>query len=89
MLNELGLENNQDFDEIRKEFFDDIKNYEEIIRTRKEIERIKNELKSLELQIMEEREKCNSYPKIIESINRLTEAGIPEEDIVKIDRIYQ
>ena len=89
MLNEIGLENNKDFDEIRKEFFDDIKNYEEIIRSRKEIERKKNELKSLELQIMKEREKCNSYPKIIESINRLTGAGVPEEDIVKIDRIYQ
>jgi hypothetical protein len=87
MLNEIGLENNQDFDEIRKEFFDDIKNYEEVIGSRKERERLKNELKSLEIQIMKEREKYNSYPKIKESINRLTGAGIPEEDIVKIERI--
>ena len=87
MLNEIGLENNQDFDEIRKEFFDDIKSYEEIIGSRKEIERLKNELKSLEFQIMKEREKYNAYPKIKESINRLTGAGIPEEDIIKIDRI--
>ena len=87
MLNEIGLENNQDFDETKKEFFDDIKNYEEVIGSRKEIERLKNELKRLEFQIVKEREKYNSYPKIIESINRLTAAGIPEEDIVKIDRI--
>jgi len=87
MLNEIGLENNQEFDEIRKEFFDDIKNYEEVIGSRKERERLKNELKSLEIQIMKEREKYNSYPKIKESITRLTAAGIPEEDIVKIERI--
>jgi hypothetical protein len=87
MLNEIGLENNQDFDETKKEFFDDIKNYEEVIGSRMEIERLKNELKRLEFQIVKEREKYNSYPQIIESINRLTAAGIPEEDIVKIDRI--
>jgi hypothetical protein len=87
ILNEIGLEHNQDFDDIRKKFFDDLKNYEEIIGSRKEIERLKNELKNLEIQISNEREKYNSYPKIIESINRLTGAGIPEEDIVKIDRI--
>jgi hypothetical protein len=87
MLNEIGLENNQDVDETKKEFFNDIKNYEEIIGSRKEIERLKNELKILEIQISKEREKYNSYPEIIESIKRLTGAGIPEEDIVKIDRI--
>ena len=32
MLNEIGLENNQDFDETRKIFFDDLENYEEVIR---------------------------------------------------------
>jgi hypothetical protein len=57
MLNEIGLENNQDFDETKKEFFDDIKNYEEVIGSRKEIERLKNELKRLEFQIVKEREK--------------------------------
>ena len=28
ILNEIGIENNLDFDEIRKKFFDDMKNYE-------------------------------------------------------------
>jgi len=87
ILNEIGMEHNLDFDDIRKKFFHDIKNYEEIIGSRKEIERLQNELKNLEIQISKEREKYNSYPKIIESINRLTGDGIPEEDIVKIDRI--
>ena len=41
MLNEIGLENNQDFDEIRKKFFDDVKNYEEVIGSRKEIDEVK------------------------------------------------
>ena len=59
MLNEIGLENNQDFDEIKKKFFNDVKNYEEIIGSRKEIERLKNELKILEIQTMKEREKYN------------------------------
>ena len=36
---------------------------------------------------MKEREKYNAYPKIIESIIRLTGSGISEEDIVKIDKI--
>src|SRR5215204_520440 len=87
MLNEIGLENNQDYDEIRKEFFDDVKNYEEIIGSRKEINRLKNEIRSLEIQISKEREKYNAYPELRESINRLTAAGIPEDDIVKVDRV--
>jgi len=87
MVNEIGLENNQDYDEIRKEFFDDVKNYEEIIGSRKEINRLKNEIRSLEIQISKEREKYNAYPELRESINRLTAAGIPEEDIVKVDRV--
>ena len=45
MLNEIGMENNQNFDEIRKKYFDDVKNYEEVIGSRIEIERLKNELK--------------------------------------------
>ena len=87
MLNEIGLENNQNFDEVKKEFFDDVKNYEEVIGSRNEINRLKNELKILEVQTMNEREKYNAYPKIIESIIRLAGAGISETDIVKIDRI--
>ena len=87
MLNEIGLENNLDFDEIRKKFFDDVKNYEEVIGSRKEIERLKNELKNLEIQTMKEREKYIAYPAVIEAILRLTGSGISEEDIVKIDKI--
>ena len=87
MLNEIGLENNQNFDEIRKEFFDDVENYEEVIGSRNEINRLKNELKSLEVQTMKEREKYNAYPKIIDSIIRLSSTGISEDDIVKIDKI--
>ena len=87
LLNEIGLENNQDFDETKKEFFDDVKNYEEIIGSRKETDRLKNQRKSLQVQIMKEREKYNAYPEIIESIIRLAGVGISEEDIVKIDRI--
>ena len=36
---------------------------------------------------MKEREKYNAYPKIIDSISRLSSAGISEGDIVKIDKI--
>jgi hypothetical protein len=87
ILNEIGLEHKQDYHEIVKEFFEDVKNYEEVIGSRKEIERLKNQHKSLEVQIMKEREKYHSYPEIIESIIRLAGAGTSEEDIVKIDRI--
>jgi len=87
MLNEIGLENNQDFNETRKRFFDDLENYEEVIRSRKEIDRLKNERKGLEIQIIREREKYNSYPKIIESIMRMIGAGISEEDVVNIDKV--
>ena len=72
MLNEIGRENDYTFDEIRNEFFDDVKNYEEVIGSRKEKERLKNELKTLEAQTMKEREKYNAYPKIIDSIIRLS-----------------
>ena len=87
MLNEIGLEHNVDFEEIRKIFFDDVKNYEEVIGSRIEIERLKKELKILEEQTFKEREKYNAYPKIIESITRLAGARISEDDIVKIDKI--
>jgi hypothetical protein len=87
MLNEIGGGNNQSFDEIRKEFFADVKNYEEVVGSRREVDRLKNEHKSLEFQTMKEREKYNAYPKIIESIIRLAGAGILEDDIIKIDKI--
>jgi hypothetical protein len=87
MLNEIGGENNESFDGIRKKFFDDVKNYEEIISSRKGIDRLKHALKDLEAQTMKEREKSNAYPKILESLFRLSLAGISEDDIVKIDKI--
>jgi hypothetical protein len=86
-LNEIGGENNESFEGIRKHFFDYVKNYEEVIGSRKEIDRLNNELKSLEAQTMKEREKYNAYPKILESLIRFSSAGIAEDDIVKIDRI--
>jgi hypothetical protein len=87
MLNEIGRENDYTFDEIRNEFFDGVKNYEKVIGSRKEVDRLKHEFKSLEVNIIKEREKYNAYPKIIESITRLAGSGISEDDIVKIDRI--
>jgi hypothetical protein len=88
IINEIGLEHKQDYDEIRKEFFEDVKkNYGEVIGSRKEIDRLKKELKILEEQTMKEREKYNSYPKVIESIRRLAGSRISEEDIVYIDKI--
>jgi hypothetical protein len=87
MLNEIGRENDYTFDEIRNEFFDGVKNYEKVIGSRKEVDRLKHEFKSLQVNIIKEREKYNAYPKIIESITRLAGSGISEDDIVKIDRI--
>ena len=94
MLNEIGMEHNQIYDEIKKKFFNDVKNYEEVIGSRKEIDRlkseidrIKRELKSLEVETIKEREKSNAYPKIVECITRLSGAGISEDDIIKIDKI--
>ncbi|MDF2738313.1 MAG: hypothetical protein K0S93_2173, partial [Nitrososphaeraceae archaeon] len=87
MLNKIGRENDYTYDEVRNKFFDDVKNYEEVIGSRKEIDRLKNDLKSLEVNIMKEREKYSAYPEIIESITRLTGSGISEHDIVKIDRV--
>ncbi|HEX2407495.1 MAG TPA: hypothetical protein VHJ38_09840 [Nitrososphaeraceae archaeon] len=87
MLNEIGRENDLTYDEIRNRFFDDVKNYEEVIGSRKEKDRLKNECKILEDQLMKEREKYNTYPKVIESIMGLAGAGIYETDIVKINKI--
>jgi hypothetical protein len=87
MLNEIGGENNESFDGIRKKFFDDLKNYEEVIGSRKETDRLNYKVKNLEAKTMKEREKYNAYPKIIESCIRLASAGISEDDIVKIDKM--
>ena len=87
MLNEIGRENDLTEDEIRNKFFDDVKNYEEVIGSRKEKDRLKNDCKILEDQLMKEREKYHSYPKVIESIMGLAGAGIYETDIVKINKI--
>jgi hypothetical protein len=87
MLNKIGEENNESFDGIRKQFFNDLKKYEDVIASRKEIDRLKNEIKNLEVAIMKEREKYNAYPNIIERITRFLGAGIYEDDIVKIDKI--
>jgi hypothetical protein len=87
MLNEIGRENDCTFDEIRNEFFNDVKNYEEVIGSRKEKDRLQKELKILQEETMKEREKHNSYPKVIESIIGLAGAGIYEPDIVKINKI--
>jgi hypothetical protein len=87
ILNEIGGENKQSFDGIRKQFFDDVKNYEEVIGLRKEIDRLKYEVKNLEAQTMKEREKYNAYPTVIEGILRLAGSGINENDIIKIDKI--
>ena len=87
MLNEIGRENDLTYEEIINEFFKDVKNYEEVIGSRKEVDSLKNECKNLEVEIMKEREKYNSYPKIIESIIRLAGAGISEDDIITIDKI--
>jgi hypothetical protein len=87
MLNEIGGENKLSFDGIRKQFFDDVKNYKEVIRSRMEIDRLKYEVKNLEDQTMKEREKYNAYPTVIEGILRLAGSGINENGIIKIDKI--
>ena len=87
MLNEIGMENNSQFDEIIKKYFDDVKNYEEVIGSRKEIDKLKNELKIMENKTMKEREKYIAYPTVIEAILRLAGSGINEQDIIKIDKI--
>src|SRR5688500_15241648 len=47
-LNDIGRENNKNIDEIKKEFFDDLKNYHEIVRSRKKRDRLQSEIKNLE-----------------------------------------
>ena len=66
----LGMEHNQIYDEIRKKFFNDVKNYEEVIGSRKEIDRlkseidrIKKELKSLEIENYKRKRKIQCISK--------------------------
>ena len=87
---EIGYENNignKTFKKIEKEFFDDLKNYGEVLSSRNEKERLQNEIKHLEMQIIKEKERYNSYPNVIDRIERLSNAGISENDIIAIDRI--
>ncbi|HJU59065.1 MAG TPA: helix-turn-helix domain-containing protein [Nitrososphaeraceae archaeon] len=91
-LMEIGRENinntnNKTFEQIKKEFFEDLKNYDEILGSRKEKDRLQNEIKNLEMQLIKEKERYNAYPKVIESIERLSNAGIYENDILAIDKI--
>jgi hypothetical protein len=79
--------NNKNLDEIKKGFFNDLKNYNEVIRSRNERDRLETELKNLEMLKVKERERYNSYPKVIQSIERLSNARIYEDDIIKIDNI--
>ena len=77
-LMEIGRENNinnKTFEQIKKEFFDDLKNYDEILRSRNERDRLQNEIKNLEIQLRKEKERYNAYPKVIKSIERLSNAG--------------
>ena len=89
-LMEIGRENNinnKTFEQIKKEFFDDLKSYDEILGSRNERDRLQNEIKNLEMQLIKEKERYNSYPKVIESIERLSNTGIYEDDILTIDKI--
>ena len=89
-LMEIGRENNTEnktFEQIKKEFFDDIKSYDEILGSRKEKDRLKNEIKNLELQLIKEKERYNSYPKVVQSLEKLSNVGIYEDDIIVMDKI--
>src|SRR5215211_5210421 len=70
-LIEISRENNKRQDEIKKEFFDDLKNYYKVIESRNERDRLQNELKNLDMLKVKEKEKYNSYPKVIKSIETL------------------
>jgi hypothetical protein len=86
-INRENRDNNKTLDEIKKGFFNDLKNYNEVIRLRNERDRLETELKNLEMLKAKERERYNSYPKVIQSIERLSNARIYENDIIKIDNI--
>jgi len=63
MLMEIGREdinnniNNKSFEQIKKEFFDDLKNYDEIFRSRNKRDGLQREIKNLEIQLVKEKEK--------------------------------
>jgi len=89
-LMEIGRENNiniKTFEQVKKEFFDDLKSYDEIFRSRNERDRLQNQIKNVEMQLEKEKERYNAYPKVIESIQKLSNAGIHESDIIKIENI--
>ena len=89
-LMEIGRENNTNnktFEQIKKEFFNDFKNYDEVLRSRNERDRLQSEIKNLEMQLINEKEKYNAYPKVIQSIQRLSNTGINENDIIKLENI--
>ena len=73
-LMEIGRENNTEnktFEQIKKGFFYDLKNYVELLGSRNERDRLKNEITNLGLQLSKERERCSAYPKVIHSLERL------------------
>jgi hypothetical protein len=89
---EIGRENisdtnNKTFEQVKKVFFDDLKNYDEILGSRNEKDRLKNEIKNLEIQLINEKERYSAYPKVIKSIERLSHVGISENDIFKMENI--
>ena len=73
---EIGRENNinnKTLEQIKK-FFNDLKFYDKILGSRNERDVLQNEIKNLERHIIKVRR--NSYPKVIESIERLSNAEI-------------
>jgi hypothetical protein len=84
---ENNINNNKTFEQIKKEFFDDLKNYDEILRSRNERDGLQREINSLKIQLEKEKEKYNAYPKVIQSIQKLSNTGINENDIIKLENI--
>jgi hypothetical protein len=79
--------NNKSFDEIKKEFFYDLKNYYKVVGSRNERDRLQAEIKNLETLKIKERERYHAYPTVIKSLERLSNAEIYEDDIIMIDKI--
>ncbi|MGE3517297.1 MAG: hypothetical protein AB7H53_19350 [Hyphomicrobium sp.] len=89
-LMEIAIENNTEnktFENIKKEFFNDLKNYDEILRSRNEKDRLQKDIKNLEIKLEREKENNNAYPRAIESIQKLSIARIYVNDIIKIENI--
>ena len=63
------------------------KTYDEILRSRNERDRLQSKIKNLEMQLIHEKEKYNAYPKVIQSIQKLSNTGINESDIIKLENI--